>query len=146
MLCVWHALCPLRPPPQKNPYENGKMNIEDMKGKWWKKERRNPKPIVKTKYIEYQITSQILHGIKGYTFLVLLQYVKVFQQNLFITLCYTSQVRFTHKFILNFLGTTFGYVLKAFNIFMVMVPHHSVKISSFCALSRVRNDFFQIVT
>jgi hypothetical protein len=29
----WHALCPLKPPPQKKPYENGKMKIEDIKGK-----------------------------------------------------------------------------------------------------------------
>jgi len=40
--------------------------------------------------------------------------LKVFQQSFFITLCYTSQARFTHKLILNLHGMTFGYVLKAF--------------------------------
>ncbi len=102
--------------------------------KWQNEDRRyerkmtqkNPRPIIKTKYIEYQITSQILHGIKGYTFLVLLQYVNVFQQSL-LSFYVTLNKQDLHKLILNLHGITFGYVLRAFNIFMVMVPRHSVK-------------------
>jgi hypothetical protein len=38
-----------------------------------------------------------------------------------------EQVKLRHKWFLNFHGTAFGCWLRSFNIFMVMIPHHTIK-------------------
>jgi hypothetical protein len=83
---------------------------------------------LRTCYLDFQVRRQYLHEIKKLTcFGIVLMLGPTDQQKPIFTLHYTWDPRPTPKWLLDFQGMTFGWVLKVHRISMVMGPQHNVK-------------------